>query len=133
MQVNSCYEMSHNPISSQICKKYQNHNNYESTILTFFFFFLTYQVFLVCFLKLHVFDAIFTDPQFRLFPILFRKWWKIPRIYLVFAKLDFIHKLNLGNLKWRKQWTGKGEKGNLLSKPNSNNLYPSWSLIFNNG
>lgn len=49
-------------------------------------------------LKLHVLDAVFTYPQFSLFAILVRKWRKIPCINFIFAKLDFVHILDLGNL-----------------------------------
>lgn len=63
----------------------------------------TNQVLFVCFFILHIFDAIFTDPQFSLLPILVWKRRKIPSIYLVFAKLDFIHKLDLSNLKLREK------------------------------
>lgn len=53
----------------------------------------------VCFLKLHVFDTVFTNPQLWLFSILLRKRWKIPGIYLIFSKLNFVHKLDFSNLK----------------------------------
>lgn len=64
-----------------------------------------YQVLLVGSLKLHVLDAVFTYPQFSLFAILVRKWRKIPCINFIFAKLDFVHILDLGNLICGKEKT----------------------------
>ena len=52
------------------------------------------QMLLVGFLKLHVLEAVFTDPEFGLFTVLLRIRREIPSVNLILADLDFVDVLD---------------------------------------
>ena len=49
-------------------------------------------------LQSHILQAVFTDPKLRLLTIFFRKWRKVPGIYLILANLDLVYILHLCDL-----------------------------------
>ena len=62
-----------------------------------------YHMITECFLIFHVFKAVFTNPQLSLFAIVIREWREIPGINFIFSYLNFINKLDLGDLKIKEE------------------------------
>lgn len=57
-----------------------------------------YQVEAVGALKLHVFEAIFANPEFRLLPVILGERGKIPGVDLKVADVDLVHVLHFCDL-----------------------------------
>ncbi len=54
-----------------------------------------WQVISISLLESHVLKTKFTDPEFSNFPIFFRIWGKVPRVYFILPKLHFVNIFDL--------------------------------------